>query len=70
LYQSERWAPLEEAKSLLYAIPVAQKGKYNVVLHFAEIYPGNAKKGARTFDILLEGKMAIEGFDIQQEVRY
>lgn len=70
LYQSERWAPVESGENLIYNIPVSKSGKYNVVLHFAEIYPGNAKKGARVFDILMEGKMAIEAFDIQQEVGF
>ncbi|TPG65615.1 FG-GAP-like repeat-containing protein [Hymenobacter nivis] len=62
LYQTERFST---HGVLSYALPVAN-GKYNVVLHFAELYW--TKPGQRVFDINLEGKKVATNYDIVQKV--
>lgn len=60
LYFTERWGPSS------YNIPVPQ-GRYQVVLHFAEIYfgfrtPGGV--GSRKFNVNLEGARRLTEYDI------
>ena len=62
LYQTERFST---HGVLSYALPVAN-GKYNVVLHFAELYW--TKPGQRVFDINLEGKKVATNYDIVRKV--
>ncbi|OGX80781.1 FG-GAP-like repeat-containing protein [Hymenobacter coccineus] len=62
LYQTERYST---NGVLSYALPVAN-GKYNVVLHFAEIYW--TKPGQRVFDAALEGTKVLDHYDIVQKV--
>jgi len=59
VYQDERWAN----QYVLYRVPV-EPGTYEVVLHVAETNQGFQKPGARQFDILLNGHVAAEKFDI------
>ncbi len=40
-------------------------GRYTVTLHFAE--PEDVGKGARVFDVSLQGKQVLSGFDIVKE---
>ena len=58
LYQTERYST---NGALHFAFPVAN-GTYQVVLHFAEIYW--TKPGQRVFNILLEGTVALDIYDI------
>jgi len=62
LYQSERWDG-ENAPEMVYSFPVAN-GSYSVRLHFAEIYSGTASVGARVFDVMVEGQLALSNHDI------
>ncbi len=66
LYQSERWdrAHLPE---LGYSLEVPN-GEYLLRLHFAEIYSGTSDVGARVFNVLVEGDMALPSLDIYKEV--
>jgi hypothetical protein len=55
-----------------YAIPVDVRGRYTVVLHFAEFYfgphvPGGGGVGSRVFHVFCNGRTLLESFDIYQE---
>jgi ELWxxDGT repeat protein len=61
LYLSERWGTFS------YNVPVL-KGRYQVVLHFAEIYWGkrnlNGGAGSRKFNVDMEGSRKLTEYDI------
>jgi hypothetical protein len=55
-----------------YAIPVDRRGKYTVVLHFAEFYygaglPGGGGVGSRIFHVFCNGQTLLSNFDIYKE---
>lgn len=55
-----------------YAIPVDARGRYTVVLHFAEFYfgphiQGGGGIGSRIFHVYCNGKTLLENFDIYRE---
>ncbi len=59
VYRSERWA----TSTLTYTFPDLPAGTpYNVRLHFAEIYFGNA--GERKFHVKINGTQVLTDFDI------
>jgi hypothetical protein len=57
LYATERWG----MANYTFDVP---NGKYLVRLHFAEIYDVIAKEGTRIFTVSIQGKPALEKFDI------
>jgi hypothetical protein len=59
IYQSERFG-----SSLSYNVPVTNGIKYDVFLHFAEIYNKAFYEGARIFDVFVEGDLVADNFDI------
>ena len=55
-----------------YAIPVDVRGRYTVVLHFAEFYfgphlPGGGGVGNRVFHVFCNGQTLLRDFDIYKE---
>jgi hypothetical protein len=55
-----------------YAIPVDTHGQYTVILHFAEFYfgpqaPGSGGIGGRVFNVMCNGVMLLDHFDIFKE---
>jgi hypothetical protein len=55
-----------------YAIPVDTHGQYTVILHFAEFYfgpqaPGIGGIGSRVFNVMCNGVMLLDHFDIFKE---
>ena len=55
-----------------YAIPVDRRGRYTVVLHFAEFYygpqlPGGGGQGSRVFHVFCNGQTLLRDFDIYKE---
>jgi hypothetical protein len=55
-----------------YAIPVDRRGRYTVVLHFAEFYhgpqlPGGGGAGSRVFHVFGNGQTLLRDFDIYRE---
>lgn len=64
LYQSERLSN-DDLDPFSYEIPVPDNGTYAVNLHFAET--AFDAVGARVFDIIVEGNMAFNDYDIIQE---
>jgi hypothetical protein len=55
-----------------YAIPVDRRGRYTVVLHFAELYygprlPGGGGEGSRVFHVFCNGQTLLRDFDIYKE---
>ncbi len=55
-----------------YAIPVDRRGRYTVVLHFAEFYygpqlPGAGGVGSRIFHVYCNGQTLLRDFDIYKE---
>ncbi len=64
LYHSERFDPAG-SPTLVYRIPVdSHPGRYQVALHFAEIDLRSASIGARVFDVLIEGQVVLDDYDI------
>jgi hypothetical protein len=65
LYQSLRFGHFS------YSIPVAEGGRYTVVLHFSETWftPPNSSAGigARVFDVYCNGSTLLKNFDILRE---
>lgn len=56
-----------------YAIPVDRRGRYTVILHFAEFYhgpqlPGGGGTGSRIFHVFCNGQTLLRDFDIYKEV--
>jgi len=55
-----------------YAIPVDTRGRYTLILHFAESYFGPGASGAggegsRVFRVLCNGNAVLDNFDIYKE---
>ena len=55
-----------------YAIPVDRRGRYKVVLHFAEFYhgpqlPGGGGVGSRVFHVFCNGQTLLRDFDVYKE---
>lgn len=67
LYAQERFGHFD------YAIPVDVRGRYTVVLHFAELYwlpdpSGKIGVGTRVFRVYCNGTTLLDNFDIFKEV--
>jgi hypothetical protein len=62
LYQSIRWddAPAPDLQ-YKFAVP---NGRYLVKLHFAKTNPRRGYKGARVFDVDIEGSMRFDNIDV------
>ena len=56
IYESERYS-MDDYK---FDVP---SGKYTVILHFAETYEGIYGEGERVFDVSINGKEVLKGFD-------
>jgi hypothetical protein len=54
-----------------YAIPVDTRGRYTVILHFAEFFFGSQSQsggvGSRVFHVFCNGKTLLENFDVYKE---
>jgi hypothetical protein len=55
-----------------YNIPVDKRGRYTVILHFAELYygpqlPGGGGAGSRIFHVFCNGQTLLQDFDIYKE---
>lgn len=55
-----------------YSIPVDRRGRYTVVLHFAEFYygpqlPGGGGEGSRVFHVFCNGQTLLRNFDVYKE---
>lgn len=66
LFSSERYGHFS------YAIPVDTRGRYTVILHFAEFYfgdklPGGGGTGSRVFNVYCNGRILLQDFDIYKE---
>ncbi|TKD54569.1 malectin domain-containing carbohydrate-binding protein, partial [Flavobacterium sp. ASW18X] len=62
LYQSERYGNMN------YEIPIMISGKYDIRLHFAEIYIGvDGNTGTRIFNVSIEGEEVLSDFNILSE---
>jgi len=67
LYAQERYG------HFTYSIPVDARGRYTLVLHFAELYwipdtTGNIGVGSRVFRVYCNGTTLLDNFDIFKEV--
>ncbi len=62
LYQTERWDEAA-APEMAYSFAV-DPGRYQVTLHFAEIYDGITGAGQRVFDVAAEGQLVLDDYDI------
>ena len=66
LFSNERYG------HFTYAVPVAQDGRYTLILHFAEFYfgpgaPGGGGAGSRVFNVMCNGALLLNHFDIFKE---
>jgi glucose/arabinose dehydrogenase len=61
-YNSERW-DASSGSELMYSF-LLDPGPYQVRLHFAEIYSGASQVGQRVFDVLIEGQLVLDDFDM------
>ncbi|MBT9189056.1 PKD domain-containing protein [Zobellia russellii] len=65
LYQTERF------QTFSYNIPLPISGRYDIRLHFAELYFGvgsvSGGPGSRVFDVTIEGNPVLTNFDILEE---
>jgi Malectin domain len=66
LYEQERYG------HFTYSIPVDTRGRYTLVLHFAELYwvpqaSGSGVAGSRVFKIYCNGSTLLDNFDILKE---
>lgn len=66
LFSAERYGHFR------YAIPVDPRGRYTVILHFAEFYfgpqlEGGGGVGSRVFNVFCNGQTLLEDFDIFKE---
>jgi hypothetical protein len=57
-----------------YALPVDTRGRYALVLHFAEFYfggeaLGSGGVGSRVFNVMCNGEKLLDNFDILKEAR-
>ena len=70
LYQTERFG-IESVlgRPMNYHIPVVP-GRYEVVLHFAEIVPMITSAGQRVFDVEVEGATVLSNLDIYAQVGF
>ena len=65
LYRKTRWDDSTNPElGYSFAVP---NGSYSVSLHFAETWAGGQGVGLRVFDVLLEGALVIDNFDIFSE---
>lgn len=63
LYAYERYG------HFTYSIPVDPRGRYTLVLHFAELYWGaDPGVGRRVFGVICNGSVLLDNFDIFKEV--
>jgi hypothetical protein len=66
LFQTERWSA-DDREPLTYSLPVSS-GEYRVHLYFAEIWSGAFTRGARQFNVELNGERVLTNYDIFAEV--
>ncbi|MGR9088436.1 MAG: heparin lyase I family protein, partial [Gammaproteobacteria bacterium] len=66
LFQMERWDH-PDAPELRYSFAV-NPGSYEVRLYFAETYSGTQSVGARKFDVLIEGELMMNDYDVFADV--
>ncbi len=66
IFQTERWS-WDTNQGLTWAFPV-EHGDYEIRLYFAEIYSGTFAVGARAFDIIVEGRLLENDYDIFADV--
>jgi hypothetical protein len=57
---------MQRSAAGVYSRPLLN-GRYDVFLHFAEIYPGALSVGARVFDIFMEGNLVADNLDVYKE---
>jgi len=62
LYQTERFIE-SSTQNLMFTLPV-DPGTYRVRMHFAEIWSGAQNPGVRVFDVLVNGNLVLDNFDI------
>ncbi|MCB0688485.1 MAG: hypothetical protein KDC53_18225, partial [Saprospiraceae bacterium] len=62
---SEVYLTWRKGRNFSYEIPVPKEENYTVILHFAE--PNNYQTGDRLFDVLAQGNLVLDNFDIARE---
>ncbi|REK22600.1 MAG: choice-of-anchor D domain-containing protein [Planctomycetota bacterium] len=66
IFSSERWDP-SSGTEMEWDFAVAP-GEYEVILYFSEIYSGALAVGARVFDVLIEGNLVLDDYDVFADV--
>jgi hypothetical protein len=66
MFQSERW-DAGGSPEMQWSFPITP-GDYEVRLYFAEIFSGTQSPGSRVFDVLIEGNLVLDNYDIAADV--
>jgi hypothetical protein len=66
LFQTERWD--DSAGSEMQWDFAVAPGSYEVRLYFAETYSGAQKIGGRVFDVMIDGQLVLDNYDIFADV--
>jgi N-acetylneuraminic acid mutarotase len=67
VFQTERWDG-GSAPEMEWNFPVTTGKRYEIRLYFAEIYHGTQAVGARLFDVVVEGKLVLDNYDVFAKV--
>ncbi len=66
IFSSERWDKGGDP-DMEWDFPIMEAGTYEVRLYFLNSYGGTAQPGQRVFDVMLEGQVALDNFDVSAE---
>jgi N-acetylneuraminic acid mutarotase len=67
VFQTERWDG-PAAPEMEWNFPVTTGKRYEVRLYFAEIYSGAQAVGARVFDVVVDGTLVLDNYDVFAKV--
>ena len=66
IFSTERW-DTGSAPDMMWNFPISEAGTYEVRLYFLNSFNGTSTVGKRIFDILIEGALVADNFDIVAE---
>ena len=67
VFDSHRWDP-DGGTDMEWAFPVTIAGPYDVKLYFAETNSNNQSPGDRVFDVVVEGNLVLDDYDVVVDV--
>ena len=67
VFDSHRWDP-DGGTDMIWTFPVTINGPYDVKMYFAETNSNNTDIGDRVFDVVVEGNLVLDDYDIVADV--